>query len=51
MCGIAGFIGNIKIQDRDITKTLEIMKNRGPIAREYHNFITKKIQFIYYIQD
>ena len=51
MCGIAGFIGNIKIQDRDITKTLEIMKNRGPNSKGVSQFYYKKIQFIYYIQD
>ena len=42
MCGIAGFIGNIKIKDRDITKTLEIMKNRGPNSKGVSQFYYKK---------
>ncbi len=30
MCGIAGFISNIKIPERQISETLRLMNNRGP---------------------
>jgi asparagine synthetase B (glutamine-hydrolysing) len=30
MCGIAGFIGNYRISNEIINKSLFLMKNRGP---------------------
>ncbi|MGV8056590.1 MAG: asparagine synthase (glutamine-hydrolyzing) [Smithellaceae bacterium] len=35
MCGIAGYIGNNKLDDALIAETLGLMKNRGP---DYHSF-------------
>ena len=39
MCGISGFIGTKKINDKVINQTLSLMKNRGPDARGYVNFL------------
>jgi len=35
MCGIAGFIGNIPIDDDRVRQTLGLMNNRGPDHQEY----------------
>jgi asparagine synthase (glutamine-hydrolysing) len=35
MCGIAGYIGKKKIENKVINQTLDLMKNRGP---DYHNW-------------
>jgi len=39
MCGISGFIGTKKINDKVINQTLSLMNNRGPDARGYINFL------------
>ena len=41
MCGIAGYIGKQKLDLRSISKTLEIMKNRGPDHRDWFCFDNK----------
>ena len=40
MCGIAGYIGDQKIESSVVTKTLTLMKNRGP---DYKNFYQTEI--------
>ena len=35
MCGLSGYIGKEKIPDELISRTLELMKNRGPDNQEY----------------
>ena len=40
MCGIAGYIGDQKIESSFISKTLTLMKNRGP---DYKNFYQTEI--------
>ena len=40
MCGIAGYIGDQKVESSVVTKTLTLMKNRGP---DYKNFYQTEI--------
>ena len=42
MCGIAGFIGNVKIQDSNINQTFKAMENRGPNYKGISQFNYKK---------
>ena len=44
MCGIAGYIGAKKINNKVINSTLNIMKNRGPDNQDF--FFEKKKIFI-----
>ena len=39
MCGIAGYYGSKKIERYRIHNCLKTMKNRGPDARGYINFL------------
>ena len=38
MCGIAGYIGKKSIHPRIISKTLDLMKNRGPDNQDWCSF-------------
>ena len=38
MCGIAGFIGKKEISEENISRTLDLMKNRGPDHRDHISF-------------
>ena len=38
MCGIAGYIGKRKIDETQVSSTIELMKNRGPDHQDYITF-------------
>ena len=38
MCGISGYIGTNKLNEKTILETLSMMKNRGPDHQAYKNF-------------
>ena len=42
MCGISGYIGNQKIEDSILKKTLSLMKNRGPDSQNTYKINFKK---------
>ena len=42
MCGISGYIGNQKIEDSILKKTLSLMKNRGPDSQNTYEVNFKK---------
>jgi asparagine synthase (glutamine-hydrolysing) len=39
MCGIAGYFGSRRLDDRTIDKTLELMRRRGPDAQGHRHFV------------
>jgi len=43
MCGIAGFIGRREIEDQRITRTLDLMKSRGPDHQRSAQFQFKNL--------
>ena len=46
MCGIAGYIGNKRIEVSAIKKTLALMKNRGPDASNYKRLVFENFQVL-----
>lgn len=46
MCGIAGYIGDQKIDSSVVTKTLTLMKNRGPDYKNFYQTEINKAQFL-----
>ena len=46
MCGIAGYIGDQKIESSVISKTLTLMKNRGPDYKNFYQTEINKAQFL-----
>ena len=49
MCGISGYFGSKKIDKYKISKTLNLMKNRGPNSFGVYKSKNKKIICICYI--
>jgi len=45
MCGIAGYIGDKKIEKRKTEKILKLMDNRGPDNQNFLKFIFSKKNF------
>ena len=45
MCGIAGYFGPRNLSDKIISKTLSLMKNRGPDSKGFYklNFRNKSL--------
>ena len=37
MCGIAGYIGSKNINDLNVQRTLNLMKNRGPDCQKFES--------------
>lgn len=42
MCGIAGYIGRLRLPSEIVGRTLELMKNRGPDIQSHNEFISEK---------
>ena len=41
MCGIAGYIGEVRITKPIVKRTLDLMKNRGPDFKNSYKTVVK----------
>ena len=49
MCGIAGYLGEVRITKPIVKRTLDLMKNRGPDFKNFYKTVVKDKIFCYII--